>query len=103
MYSRDTNVLQALKGSNIQLMAGVPDQALQRFASDPGSARIWVRENILNYPDVNFGYIAVGNEINRPFSSGNSKYAQYLLGAMKNVYDAIFEAGLGQKIQVSTK
>ncbi|KAK1366120.1 Glucan endo-1,3-beta-D-glucosidase [Heracleum sosnowskyi] len=93
IYGPDTNVLQALKGSNIQLMVGVPDQALQRFASDPGSAKIWVRENILNYPDVNFRYIAVGNEIS-PFSSGTSKYTQYLLGAMKNVYDAISETGL---------
>ncbi|CAI9113822.1 OLC1v1014504C1 [Oldenlandia corymbosa var. corymbosa] len=98
IYGPDSEVLNALQGSNIELVMGVADQDIQRLASDPSEAANWVRTNIQAYSsDVNFKYIAVGNEIIP--SSGN---AQYVGPAMENLHNAISGAGLGDKIKVTT-
>ncbi|KAJ9695481.1 hypothetical protein PVL29_010788 [Vitis rotundifolia] len=97
IYAPAPEVLQALRGSNIELMVGVANEDLHSIATDMAKAYSWVQNNIRSYANVNFRYIAVGNEINPPAWEAN-----YLLGAMKNIHQAITEAGLGNQIKVST-
>ncbi|KAM0954068.1 putative glucan endo-1,3-beta-D-glucosidase [Dioscorea sansibarensis] len=97
LYDPYNVALQALKGSNIELIVDVPNDNLQRLASDASAANTWVQNNIKAYwPNVNFKYIAVGNEV----IPGN--LAQYVLPAMQNIHNALISAGLQNQIKVST-
>lgn len=97
IYAPVPEVLQALRGSNIELMVGVANEDLQNIGTDMAKAYSWVQTNIISYGNVKFRYIAVGNEINPPAWEAN-----YLVGAMKNINQAITEAGLANQIKVST-
>uniref|UniRef100_A0A8D8QUW8 Glucan endo-1,3-beta-glucosidase n=1 Tax=Cacopsylla melanoneura TaxID=428564 RepID=A0A8D8QUW8_9HEMI len=94
--AKDSSVLQALAGSNIQLLVDLPGGDLQKVSSSDG-ANQWVQNNIKSHPDVNFRYIAVGNEV-KP----GDPAAQYVVPAMQNIQNALNAAGLGNKIKVST-
>ncbi|XP_073047463.1 glucan endo-1,3-beta-glucosidase, basic isoform-like [Primulina eburnea] len=100
IYNPNPQVLEALKGSNVSVMVGVENENIISIAHDPNLANSWVQNNVLKYPNVNFRYIAVGNEI-APDGAGSS-IAPYLAPAMQNVYNALTAAGLGQTIKVST-
>ncbi|KAL8157916.1 glucan endo-1,3-beta-glucosidase-like [Apium graveolens] len=100
IYWPDPEVLQALKGSGIELVLGVPNTDLQQLASDIPSAQRWVRTNVLNYPDVKVKYISVGNEVT-PVNP-QSRYATFVVPAMTNIFNAVKDAGLFQKVRVST-
>ncbi|KAH6775021.1 hypothetical protein C2S52_012582 [Perilla frutescens var. hirtella] len=97
LYDPHPPTLRALAGTGIRLMLGVPNDNLPNLANCPDVATAWVRTNILNYPNVTFRYIAVGNEI-----EPESKLGPFVLPAMQNIYRAIRTAGLGGKIKVST-
>ncbi|KAI3743532.1 hypothetical protein L1987_61242 [Smallanthus sonchifolius] len=99
IYDPHQPTLEALKGTNIELMIGVPNDALQSL-NDQNAATTWVRDNIQRYPDVRFRYIAVGNEVDP--NNGNSRYVAFVLRAMQNVHNAVRAAGLGNQIKVST-
>ncbi|KAL8172160.1 hypothetical protein V2J09_023964 [Rumex salicifolius] len=100
IYDPNPSILQALSGSGIQLMLGVPNSDLARLAASQSNAATWVQQNVRAYPTVRFRYIVVGNEI-RP-NNGASQYASSLLPALRNVQAAINQAGLGSQIKVST-
>ncbi|XP_074561660.1 glucan endo-1,3-beta-glucosidase-like [Curcuma longa] len=98
IYSPDQDVLQALSGSNIQLIVGLPNENLQSIASDQSAANDWVQNKIVAFSGVAFRYIAVGNEV----IPENPNLAQYVLPAMQNIQNAINAAGLQSQIKVST-
>ncbi|KAL5726164.1 putative glucan endo-1 [Ranunculus cassubicifolius] len=100
IYQPDRQVLQALRGSNIELTLGVRNEDLQRL-TNIAAATTWVQRNVLNYfPDVKIKYVAVGNEVT-PVNQ-NSRYAPFVVPAMTNIYNAIMAAGLWGQVQVST-
>uniref|UniRef100_A0A7N0TIE5 Glucan endo-1,3-beta-D-glucosidase n=1 Tax=Kalanchoe fedtschenkoi TaxID=63787 RepID=A0A7N0TIE5_KALFE len=99
LYAPDREALQALRGSNIELIVDVPGESLQSIASDAGAASRWVQDNIRNYyPDVRFKYVAVGNEVN----PGAAPFARLILPAMRNIHNALASAGFQDQIKVST-
>ena len=98
IYDPNPHVLQALRGSNIGLIVDVSRTDLRSLGSDPSAANRWVQNNIVPYAsNVNFRYIAVGNEI----MPGDAE-AGSILPAMQNVQNALRSANLAGKIIVST-
>ncbi|XP_057500301.1 glucan endo-1,3-beta-glucosidase-like [Actinidia eriantha] len=103
MYAPNPSALDALRGSDIEFVLDVPNQDLPALASNPNEAAQWIQNNVRNYfPDVKFRYISVGNEVNPNDEGGTAQYVQFVLPAMRNVYDAIAAAGLQDQIKVST-
>ncbi|KAG9445001.1 hypothetical protein H6P81_016341 [Aristolochia fimbriata] len=97
LYYPRREALEALRGSNIEVILGVEQNRLQELANNPGAAVSWVQNNVRNYyPAVRIKYIGVGNE---EIPGGN---AGAILPAMRNVYNAIQTAGLQNQIKVST-
>nr|POE46042.1 glucan endo-1,3-beta-glucosidase, basic isoform [Quercus suber] len=95
IFDPNQATLQALKGSNIEVIVGVVNNDLQGLATSPATANTWVQTNIIPYPDVKISYIAAGNEI-KP----SDPLAQYVGPAIQNLNNAITASNL--QIKVST-
>ncbi|XP_054819086.1 glucan endo-1,3-beta-glucosidase, acidic-like [Prosopis cineraria] len=96
IYYPDEYALQALRGSNIEVLLDVAKETLPSL-TNPANANAWVRKFVASYPDVNIKYIAVGNEI-----GPHDNEASYILPGMQNIQKAISAANLQGKVKVST-
>ncbi|XP_058759105.1 glucan endo-1,3-beta-glucosidase-like [Vicia villosa] len=99
IFNPDQATLEALKGSNIELVIGVANEDIKSIANDISAANAWVQNNIVKFSkDVKFKYIGVGNEID----PANNDIAQSVPLAMKNIDSALASANLKSQIKVST-
>ncbi|KAL1554881.1 glucan endo-1,3-beta-D-glucosidase [Salvia divinorum] len=102
LFDADEAILDALSGTAIEVMLAVPNYMLAEISSDPSAAASWVDANVTAYAysgGVNIKYVAVGNE---PFlKTYNGTYLQQTLPALKNIQEAINNAGLGSKIKAT--
>ena len=97
IYDPNPETLQALRGSNIELIVDIFKDNLQALTNDAAAAK-WVQTNIQAYlPDVKFRYISVGNEV-RP----GDPETRFVLPAIKSIQNAINSAKLQDQIKVST-
>ena len=97
LYAPNHPTFDALRGSNIELMLGIPNNELEDLANFQEKADSWVQDNLVSFGDVKFKYIVVGNEIKT-----YDQAASFLVPAMQNIQNAISAVGLGGQIKVST-
>ncbi|KAL5172944.1 Glucan endo-1,3-beta-glucosidase [Glycine soja] len=96
IYSPDEEIIQALRGSRIELVMDVAGDTIQSL-TDPNVAADWVHRYITSYSqDINFKYIVVGNEVHP-----NYDLAPYILPAMTNIQNAISSANLVTKVSTA--
>ncbi|KAL9265756.1 Glucan endo-1,3-beta-glucosidase 8-like protein [Drosera capensis] len=95
LFDADQTTMSALAGSNIEVMVAIPNDQLAAM-NDYGRAKSWVQKNVTRYHfdgGVNITYVAVGNE---PFlSSYNNSFLNVTFPALKNIQNALNEAGVG--------
>jgi exo-beta-1,3-glucanase (GH17 family) len=97
IYSPNEETLQALRGSNIELIIDVARETIPSLANNANEATNWVNRYVKPYAqDVKIKYITVGNEIHP-----DDKEAQSILPALQNIQNAISSANLQGKIKVS--
>ncbi|KAM5579903.1 hypothetical protein ABKV19_009579 [Rosa sericea] len=83
-------------GAQIVVCHGnVKNERLQDISSNQASADDWVQKNVVTYGNVNFKYVAVGNEID-----ATGPLAPFVGPAMEKIQNAISKAGLANKIKV---
>ncbi|KAK1282370.1 Glucan endo-1,3-beta-glucosidase 11 [Acorus calamus] len=100
IYDADHSVLNAFKGSGLELVVMIPNELLTDMSVNEDSAMNWVKQNVQPFlPGTDIRGIAVGNEI---LGQGNQELAEVLLGAVTNVYSALDRLQLSDRIQVST-
>ncbi|KAH1047547.1 hypothetical protein J1N35_038331 [Gossypium stocksii] len=103
LFHAEADILNALAGTNIEVMVGIPNHSLESLSEKYSVAQAWVKANITAYmgkKGVNFKYVAVGNEAF--LTAYNGTFNNLLLPAMKNILKALNEAGVGKDIKVST-
>uniref|UniRef100_A0ACD5WMG6 Uncharacterized protein n=1 Tax=Avena sativa TaxID=4498 RepID=A0ACD5WMG6_AVESA len=62
IYNVNDEILQALSGSNIDLLIDTGNDQLSFLAASAANADSWVQANIQSHKGLNIKYIAVGNE-----------------------------------------
>ena len=97
LYAPDIDTLEAIKGTNIKIMLGVPNENITEIGCNQSTADVWVKTNVYPYaPSIK--YIAVGNEI-RP--DDGTQIATFVEPAMRNIHNSLNSCGLAH-IMVST-
>ncbi|CAN6479649.1 unnamed protein product [Victoria cruziana] len=95
LFEADARVLEALMGSGIEVMVGIPNELLGALSSSPAAADLWVHQNLSRYVvkgGVDIRYVAVGNE---PFlSSYGNQYLSLVLPAVQNIQLSLVKANL---------
>ncbi|KAH6760800.1 O-Glycosyl hydrolases family 17 protein [Perilla frutescens var. hirtella] len=102
LFDAETPVLNALRGSGIQVMVGIPNDMLATLANSVSAAERWVEKNVsahISSNSVDIRYVAVGNE---PFlSTYNGTYLSTTFPALQNIQAALVKAGLGNRVRVT--
>ncbi|KAK4783732.1 hypothetical protein SAY86_018100 [Trapa natans] len=100
LFEADERILEALLGTDIEVMLAIPNYMLKKMSEDLSQAASWVEANVTRYKywgGVNIKYIAVGNE---PFlQTYNGTYIRQTLPALRNIYEALRKADLESEIK----
>ncbi|CAO2823560.1 unnamed protein product [Amaranthus hypochondriacus] len=102
IFDTDPEVLYALRGTQIQVMVGIPNEFLSIISSSSAAADSWVHHNLSSYvsasPSVDIRYIAVGNE---PFlTSYSGQFQSYVVPALLNLQQSLVKANLGSSVKL---
>ncbi|KAL0312278.1 UNVERIFIED_CONTAM: Glucan endo-1,3-beta-glucosidase 5 [Sesamum radiatum] len=102
LFDAEATVLNALSGSGIEVMVGIPNDMLSTLANSVDAAERWVERNVsahVSSNSVDIRYVAVGNE---PFlSTYNGTFQATTLPALQNIQAALIKAGLGNRVKVT--
>lgn len=49
LFDAEPSMMDALAGSGLEVMVGIPNDKLSELASDYGSAKAWVKHNVTSY------------------------------------------------------
>ncbi|CAH9098768.1 unnamed protein product [Cuscuta europaea] len=100
VFEAEPQILDALAGSDIEVMLALPNFMLQEMSQHPAAAAAWVDANVTAYcPAVNIRFVAVGNE---PFlKTYNASFLADTLPALKNIQHALNQAGLGADVKAT--
>ncbi|KAF7817198.1 glucan endo-1,3-beta-glucosidase 5 [Senna tora] len=102
LFDADSNTLDALKKSGIQVMVGIPNDMLSSLANSVEAAEKWVSKNVsahVSSGGVDIRYVAVGNE---PFlSTYNGSFESTTLPALQNIQSALIKSGLANHVKVT--
>ncbi|KAL2225994.1 UNVERIFIED_CONTAM: DNA repair protein recA, mitochondrial [Sesamum indicum] len=93
LYKPNQQLLQALRGNIISVILGVANEDIPGIARNLSVAQSWIQKNVVKFYNVNFRYIAVGNEIS-PLDNTTARSA--LFGTKIKVSTAISPRLLGQ-------
>ncbi|CAD5169997.1 unnamed protein product [Musa acuminata subsp. malaccensis] len=100
IYDADHNVLNAFRGSGLDLVVSVSNDHLKDMSVNEDNALSWVKENVQPFlPDTRIREIVVGNEV---LGGSDQELPEILLGAIKSVYNALKRLQLADDIMVST-
>ncbi|KAG8058428.1 hypothetical protein GUJ93_ZPchr0002g24359 [Zizania palustris] len=100
IYDADHTVLDAFRGSGLNLVIAITNGEVKNIAANPAKAMDWLNENVQPYyPSTRIVGITVGNEI---LGGQDSGLAEALLGAVVNIHDALKMLRLADKIEVTT-
>ena len=99
IYNEDHTVLDAFKGTGLNLVIAVHNGLLNAFAANESVAIDWLNENVQPYiSQTRIVGITVGNEV----LGGDPSLAAPLVGAVKNMYDGLKKLHLDDKIELFT-
>lgn len=99
IYDANQSVLKAFSGTGLNLVVGLPNGNLKDVNASEDHALDWVKENVQSFlPDTRIRGIAVGNEV----FAGSNELWSVLLGAVKNVYNAVKKLQLDDVVQITT-
>uniref|UniRef100_A0A0E0FVZ5 glucan endo-1,3-beta-D-glucosidase n=1 Tax=Oryza nivara TaxID=4536 RepID=A0A0E0FVZ5_ORYNI len=100
LYDADPKVLMAFANTGVEFIIAIGNENLQSMAGNPGAARQWVTQHVQPFlPATRITCITVGNEV---FSGNDTGMMASLLPAMKAIYAAVGELGLGGQVTVSS-
>ncbi|XP_026403667.1 glucan endo-1,3-beta-glucosidase 6-like [Papaver somniferum] len=101
LFDADSDTLNALSNSRIEVMVGIPNDMLYGIATNMKAAVNWVKQNVSDHVDkgVLIRYVAVGNE---PFlQTYNGTFLETTFPALRNIQAALIKAGLGSRVKVT--
>ncbi|XP_062013701.1 glucan endo-1,3-beta-glucosidase 5 [Rosa rugosa] len=101
LFESDPDCLEALKGSGIQVMLGIPNEMLAFLSSSTDASDLWVRRNVSRYVvknGVDIRYVAVGNE---PFlTSYSGQFQPYVMPALLNLQLSLAKVNLASYVKL---
>ncbi|XP_058735546.1 glucan endo-1,3-beta-glucosidase 8-like [Vicia villosa] len=103
IFDTDPWILSAFSGTDIEVMVGIPNDQLKKISGDMDEAEDWVKNNVSKHMHdggVNIRYVSVGNEAF--LTAYNGSFVKTTFPAMENIQKALNNAGLGNKIKVTS-
>ncbi|GMH02472.1 hypothetical protein Nepgr_004311 [Nepenthes gracilis] len=102
LYNPDPDILNALKGTNLQVSVMVPNQLISNISCNQTLADEWVKTNVIAYyPETLIRYVLVGNEILSSTADADKKVWFNLVPAIRKVKFALKSYNI-RKVKVGT-